>query len=74
MWYLLLVVFLLVLIVYLFLSYLKDRKRLKKRTVETLGNDLWNEIGRERELEIEKGKMFRKVLEKAKKKDLRDKD
>ena len=66
MWYFLFVFLVIVLIVVLIYASIKDRRRMKKRTVAAIGSDLFNEIEEEREDEIEKGKMFRRTLEEKK--------
>lgn len=45
--------------------FIKDRRFLKSRTVESLGEKLWEDIDKERSDSIEKGKKFRRELDKA---------
>lgn len=56
-----------VLIISVVAGYIKDRRDVRRKTVESIGNDLWREMDRERQESIEKGKMFRKTLEDVKK-------
>lgn len=66
MFYLFLFLFIL-LIFFVVSGYMKDRREGKRRTIETIGDDLWNEIDEERRQTLEKGKKFRKILDETKK-------
>ena len=60
-------ILLILLVVFVFLlmaiSRVLDRRRMNKRTVETLGDGMFKEIDTERTDAVEKAKKFRKVLE-----------
>jgi len=64
----LLIILLVVVIISVIIFFIKDRRGVKKRTVETIGDELWKEISEEREESIEKGKRFRRILDQTKKK------
>lgn len=53
-------------VLYVMYSFIKDRRYVGKRTIESIGKELWFEIDRERQEAIEKGKRFRKTLDDAK--------
>lgn len=59
----LLIVLLLAVVILIFVVYIKNQRAEKKRTVSLIGDDLWKEIDDERQTSIEKGKLFRKILE-----------
>lgn len=65
------IVLILALFGFLVRYFFRDRKELKKKTVETIGDDLWKEIEEEREENLEKGIMFRKALRDAFTKDIK---
>lgn len=66
MLYLLFVLLFVILIGYVLWCYFKDKREIKKKTVESIGEDLWEEIDKERQESVEKGKQFRRVLKKVK--------
>lgn len=66
MWYVLLVILSILLIAYVVNSFIYDRKMTKKKTVETIGNELWTEIEHEREEATKNGITFRKLLNRYK--------
>lgn len=60
------VTLLIILLVIIVAFFIKDRREIKKKTVETIGDDLWREMDRERQESLEKGIKFRKMLNEAK--------
>jgi uncharacterized membrane protein len=69
MWYLILTLLVIILLLVVVVALIKDRRRAKQKIVESIGDDLWKEIDRERQMSVEKGKMFRKTLNEAKKRE-----
>ncbi|MBI2092295.1 MAG: hypothetical protein HYY43_03960 [Deltaproteobacteria bacterium] len=47
--------------------YVKDRHYEKKSVAETMSENLWDEIAKEREGAIERSKKFKEAIEKARK-------
>lgn len=58
----LLILLIVITIIVLAVSYFRERRGLKQKTVETIGDKLWHEIDKEREESIERGKKFRREL------------
>jgi len=67
----LLVVLFIILIVLVIAALIHDRRKIKQKTVESIGDDLWNEIDEERQDSIERGKQFRRTLNNVRKRMLK---
>ena len=49
----------------------KDKRARHRKTVESIGDDLWRDIDNEREENIERGKKFRRLLNDVRKRDVK---
>ena len=49
----------------------KDRRARRRKTVESIGDELWQDIDNEREEIIERGKKFRRLLNDVRKRDVK---
>ena len=64
--YLLIVLFIIAIVIVIG-TMIRDRQKIKRKTVESIGDDLWKEIDEERQVSIERGKLFRRTLNNVRK-------
>jgi len=64
--YLLIVLFIIAIIIVIG-TMIRDRQKIKQKTVKSIGDDLWNEIDEERQVSIERGKLFRRTFNNVRK-------